>query len=83
MLGACASTLWDAYDLAILDLDGVVYVGRDAVPGAAKHLAAARAAGMRCFAVPSSHPDAIRQLADGVFGSWDEVSEAHVRAALP
>ena len=47
MLGACASTLWDAYDLAILDLDGVVYVGRDAVPGAAKHLAAARAAGMR------------------------------------
>jgi HAD superfamily hydrolase (TIGR01450 family) len=28
------------YDLAILDLDGVVYIGPDAVPGAAEHLAA-------------------------------------------
>lgn len=47
MLKACAEALWDAYDLAMLDLDGVVYVGRDAVPGAADHLARARAAGMR------------------------------------
>ena len=31
-----------AYDLAMLDLDGVVYVGGDAVPGAPEHLAAAR-----------------------------------------
>ena len=38
--------LWDAYDVAMLDLDGVVYVGRDAVPGAPEHLAAARDAGM-------------------------------------
>jgi HAD superfamily hydrolase (TIGR01450 family) len=47
VLKASAAPLWDAYDLAVLDLDGVVYVGRDAVPGAAEHLAWARAAGIR------------------------------------
>jgi glycerol 3-phosphatase-2 len=35
------------YDLAMLDLDGVVYVGPDAVPGAPDHIASVRAAGMR------------------------------------
>jgi glycerol 3-phosphatase-2 len=35
-----------AYDVALLDLDGVVYVGAHAVAGAPEHLAAARAAGM-------------------------------------
>jgi glycerol-1-phosphatase len=35
------------YDVALLDLDGVVYRGSDAVPGAAQALAAARDAGMR------------------------------------
>ncbi|TFV53989.1 HAD-IIA family hydrolase [Geodermatophilus sp. DF01-2] len=35
------------YDVALLDLDGVVYVGPDAVPGVPQALAAARAAGMR------------------------------------
>lgn len=33
------------HDLVMLDLDGVVYVGEDAVPGAAEHLAAARGLG--------------------------------------
>lgn len=47
MLKGCESALWEAYDVAMLDLDGVVYVGRDAVPGAPEHLARARAAGMR------------------------------------
>lgn len=36
-----------AYDVALLDLDGVVYVGPDAVPGMPEALAAARSAGMR------------------------------------
>src|SRR3954447_15420184 len=36
-----------AYDVALLDLDGVVYVGPDAVPGVPEALAAARRAGMR------------------------------------
>jgi HAD superfamily hydrolase (TIGR01450 family) len=35
------------YDVAVLDLDGVVYVGPAAVPGAADALRAAAAAGMR------------------------------------
>ncbi len=47
MLAASTEPLTTAYDLAMLDLDGVVYVGREAVPGAAEHLRATRAAGMR------------------------------------
>jgi glycerol 3-phosphatase-2 len=35
------------YDVALLDLDGVVYVGPDAVPGVPDALATARSAGMR------------------------------------
>ena len=35
-----------AYDLAMLDLDGVVYIGHAAVPGVAGHLEDAAAAGM-------------------------------------
>ena len=37
----------EVYDVALLDLDGVVYVGPDAVPGVPEALAAARRAGMR------------------------------------
>ena len=47
MLKASETPLWSAYDLAMLDLDGVVYIGPDAVPGAPEHLATAREAGMR------------------------------------
>jgi HAD superfamily hydrolase (TIGR01450 family) len=36
----------DVYDVALLDLDGVVYVGPDAVPGVPDALSAVRAAGM-------------------------------------
>jgi glycerol 3-phosphatase-2 len=39
--------LAEAYDVGVLDLDGVVYVGHDPVPGAAGALAKARASGMR------------------------------------
>ncbi|HWM73652.1 MAG TPA: HAD-IIA family hydrolase [Nocardioides sp.] len=48
MLGSSPEPLCAAYDLAMLDLDGVVYVGAKAVPGAADRIAAARAAGMQC-----------------------------------
>jgi glycerol-1-phosphatase len=47
VLGTSEEALSGAYDLAMLDLDGVVYVSGDAVPGASGHLAAARSAGMR------------------------------------
>src|SRR3954451_2224866 len=39
--------LAEIYDVAVLDLDGVIYIGRDPVPGAADALAKARAGGMR------------------------------------
>jgi glycerol-1-phosphatase len=38
--------LWQEYDLALLDLDGVVYIGPDAVEGAVERLDEAAAAGM-------------------------------------
>ena len=47
MLGRSDVALCRAYDLAMLDLDGVVYVGGEAVPDAPGHLAEAREAGMR------------------------------------
>jgi glycerol-1-phosphatase len=43
----CAVPLASAYDAALLDLDGVVYVGAAAVTGAPDSLAKAAAAGMR------------------------------------
>jgi HAD superfamily hydrolase (TIGR01450 family) len=47
MLGSSDRSLSEAYDLAMLDLDGVVYVGGAAVPGAPEHVATARKNGMR------------------------------------
>jgi HAD superfamily hydrolase (TIGR01450 family) len=46
-LRTSAEALASDFDVALLDLDGVVYVGRDAVPGAADALRAAREQGMR------------------------------------
>lgn len=47
VLRSSTTPLSGAHDLAMLDLDGVVYIGTDAVPGAAGHIGAARDAGMR------------------------------------
>jgi HAD superfamily hydrolase (TIGR01450 family) len=46
VLRACDKPLQEAYDVAVLDLDGVVYVGRHGVPHAADALNAAQAGGM-------------------------------------
>ncbi|HEU5035292.1 MAG TPA: HAD-IIA family hydrolase [Mycobacteriales bacterium] len=43
----CAEPLTRHYDVALLDLDGVVYLGSQAVPGAPEALAGARESGMR------------------------------------
>ena len=66
------------YDVALLDLDGVVYVGPKGVPGAAEALEEARGAGMRLAFVTnnaSRTPDAVaahlREL--GVSAAADEV----------
>jgi glycerol 3-phosphatase-2 len=64
VLKSTAEALWDVYDVAMLDLDGVVYVGPEAVPGAPGHLAKAAAAGMRLAYVTnnaSRPPDAVAQ----------------------
>ncbi len=45
--GGSDRPLTEAYDTALLDLDGVVYAGPDAIEYAAQSLDAARAAGMR------------------------------------
>jgi glycerol 3-phosphatase-2 len=45
--GASPGPLAGGYDAALLDLDGVVYLGGRAIPGAADALRDARAAGMR------------------------------------
>lgn len=46
-LGSTTRSLSTAYDLAMLDLDGVVYLGADAIPGVAEALTAAREDGLR------------------------------------
>ena len=47
LLVGCPRPLATAYDVALLDLDGVLYVGPDPVPSAEAALAAARRLGMR------------------------------------
>ncbi len=59
----------EAFDVALLDLDGVVYLGRQPVPGAAAALAAARDAGMRLAFVTnnaSRSPEDVVSLLDEV-----------------
>lgn len=45
--GSDSVSLSQLYDVALLDLDGVVYLGRDAITGAADALANARESGLR------------------------------------
>src|SRR3954453_14002445 len=76
------------HDVALLDLDGVVYVGPDAVPGAADAIAAAAGSGLRCVSVPnnaSRTPEAVaehlREL--GVpAGADDVVTSAQLAAGI-
>jgi glycerol 3-phosphatase-2 len=88
VLKSTAEALWDVYDVAMLDLDGVVYVGAEAVPGAAGHLARAAAAGMRLAYVTnnaSRPPDAVAQhLRDLGVDAADEdvVTSAQAAARL-
>ena len=78
--------LAEAYDLAMLDLDGVVYVGADAVPGVAEHLRHARSAGMSLAYVtnnasrpPEDVADHLRRL--GLPAAADDVVTSAQAAA--
>lgn len=78
--------LSEAYDVALLDLDGVVYVGRRAVPAAAESLAKARAAGQRLAFVTnnaSRTPSAVAALLTdvGVPAEADDVVTSAQAAA--
>ncbi len=68
-LGSTDGPLREQYDVAVLDLDGVVYRGRDAVPGAPEALNEAQSAGMHLAFVtnnaarpPSTVGDHLREL---------------------
>ncbi len=85
-LGRSVDPLDRRYDLAMLDLDGVVYVGADAVPGAPQHVAAAREAGMRIAFVtnnaarpPATVAEQLRGL--GVDADADDVVTSAQAAA--
>jgi HAD superfamily hydrolase (TIGR01450 family) len=73
-----SATLQGAHDALLVDLDGVVQLGREPIPGAAEALAAARSAGMRLMFVTNNAARTPHQVADtlrelGVQAADDEV----------
>jgi glycerol 3-phosphatase-2 len=64
MLGSSDVPLQERHDLAMLDLDGVVYVGGDAVPGAPEHLRRAREAGLRLAFITNNAARAPERVAE-------------------
>ncbi len=85
---ACAQPLCQHYDTALLDLDGVVYLGGAPVPGAAKALDQAGEAGMRLAFVTnnaSRSPSAIAAQLTGLgvtASAADIVTSAQAAARL-
>lgn len=83
-----ARPLAEAYDAALLDLDGVVYLGGSAVPGAADSLAKAGAAGLRVAFVTNNSsrtPSAIAAQLTGLgvaAAAADIVTSAQATARL-
>lgn len=78
--------LADIHDVALLDLDGVVYVGAAAVPGAPAALSAARQRGLRLAFVTNNaaRPPAVvaKHLSDlGIAAQTDEVITSAQAAA--
>ncbi|MGY1845127.1 HAD-IIA family hydrolase [Modestobacter sp. SYSU DS0875] len=76
----------DEYDVALLDLDGVVYVGPAAVPGVPEALAAARDQGMRLGFVTNNAARTPEQVAEhltelGVSAAAEDVITSSQAAA--
>ena len=66
---ACDEPLCRAYDVALLDLDGVVYIGGKAIPGASQSLRKAGGEGMRLAYVTNNAfrtPAAVAQILTGL-----------------
>jgi HAD superfamily hydrolase (TIGR01450 family) len=86
MAAGCAQPPSTAYDVALLDLDGVVYVGAEAVPGAPEALAGAREAGMRLGFVTNNASRTPADVADhlgelGIPAGADDVITSSQSAA--
>jgi len=86
VLGSSERPLWSAYDVAVLDLDGVVYVGPDAVEGAPEALNRAQSRGMHLAFItnnaarpPESVGEHLREL--GVDASDEDVVTSAQAAA--
>ncbi len=78
-LGSTAMPLSSTYDLAMLDLDGVVYVGPHAVAGAADSLKSARGNGMRLAYITNNASRTPREVAEHLRQlSMPDVVEADV-----
>ena len=72
-----------AYDVALLDLDGVVYIGGIPIPGAPEALQQAKRGGMRLAYVTnnaSRTPAAIAGLLAGMNVPADEAERRHLRS---
>ena len=63
----CRKPLREAYDTALLDLDGVVYVGKSAVPGAVYAINAAISNGMRVAYVTNNASRPPQSVADHLY----------------
>lgn len=63
-LGTTTEPLSTTYDVAMLDLDGVVYRGADPVPGAADALATAQGLGLRLAYITNNASRTAHQVAD-------------------
>ena len=86
MLGSCAESLATAHDVAMLDLDGVVYVGDAPVPHAGDAIAAARQKGLRIAFITNNASRAPEKVAAkiakvGVPANADEVVTSAQAAA--
>ncbi|MGZ5401276.1 MAG: HAD-IIA family hydrolase, partial [Nocardioides sp.] len=78
MLGASLCPLVEAYDLAMFDLDGVVYIGDEAVPGAPDQLARARDSGVHLAFITNNASRAPQAVADKLTALGIEASAADV-----
>jgi len=82
----CAAPLTEVYDAALLDLDGVIYIGDGQVVHAAEALAEARRRGMRLAFVTNNASRPPQVVADhltqlGIPASRDEVATSAQAAA--
>lgn len=78
MLKACGETLLDSYDLAMFDLDGVVYVGGEAIAGVGERLARVRTSGVHLAFVTNNASRTPEQVAEKLTGMGVEAAAADV-----